>query len=91
MRTYELVLILRPNLTDAVKKKLLDTIKGWLKEGKIEKEEEWGVKELQFRIKKETSGLFSVLNLSIKSIPMDFEKKLLEQENVIRHLLIRNK
>ena len=104
MRTYELVLVLRPNLTDAIRKKVLDTIKGWLKpvrnasqsdaggEVKIEKEEVLGLKDLQFPIKKEKSGFFSILNLSTeKTIPMDFEKKLLELENVIRHLLIRKK
>lgn len=92
MRIYELALVFRPNLTDTFRKKLLDTIKGWLKEVKIEKEETLGLKDFHFNIKKEKSGFFSILNLSTeKTIPLDFEKKVLEQENVIRHLLIRKK
>lgn len=92
MRTYELVLVFRPSLTEAARKKMLETIKGWLKDVKIEKEDNWGLKALSYKIKKETSGFFSVLDLSSeKSVPLDLEKKLLEQDSVIRHLLIRKK
>ncbi len=92
MRIYELALVFRPSLTEVQRKKLLETIKGWLKDGKVAKEDHWGLKALSYRIKKETSGFFSILGLETeKVLPLDLEKKLLEQEQIIRHLLIRKK
>lgn len=91
MRIYDLVVVFRPSVTETARKKLLDTVKGWIKDTKITKEETWGLKALSYRIKKETSGFFSILHLEADKIPMDFEKRILEQENIIRHLLIRRK
>ncbi|MBI2431240.1 MAG: 30S ribosomal protein S6 [Candidatus Levybacteria bacterium] len=92
MREYELVMVLRSSLTEAKRKKVLDTVKGWLKEMKVLKEDNWGLKPLAYKIKKETSGFFSVLSLEAKeAIPSDFEKKLLGVEDLLRHLLIRKK
>ncbi len=92
MRIYELALVFRPAVTETQRKKLLETIKGWLGEVKIGKEDHWGLKALSYKIKKETSGFFTILALEAKEvIPADFEKKLLAVEDVIRHLLIRKK
>lgn len=90
MRIYELILILKTSLPEAGKKKVLDGIKKMLKDTKI-KEEEWGKKELTFKIKKETAGFYVSLVLDGEAIPLDFEKKLLENEDILRHLLIRKK
>ena len=105
MRVYELALVFRPAVTEVQRKKLLETVKGWLKPArnasasvaggdvKIVKEDHWGLKALSYKIKRETSGFFTVLALEAKDtvLPADFEKKLLAQENIIRHLLIRKK
>lgn len=93
MRTYELALVFRPSLSEAQRKKLLDSIKGWLKDIKIVKEDAWGLKALSYPIKKETSGYFSVLSLEAGDAVMsaDVEKKIQAQEDIIRHLLIRKK
>ena len=91
MRVYELALVFRSSLAEAQRKKLLDTIKNLLKEIKIVKEDSLGLKALSYKIKKETSGFFSTLSLEGESVPADLEKKILELEGVIRHLLIRRK
>ena len=92
MRIYELALVFRPAVTEVQRKKLLETVKGWLKDVKIVKEDHWGLKALSYKIKRETSGFFTVLALEAKEVlPADFEKKILAQENIIRHLLIRKK
>ena len=57
MRNYELVLVLRPALSAADKKKVIDSVKGWIDKLKITKEEDLGTKVLSYPIKKETSGL----------------------------------
>lgn len=92
MRSYELVLVLKASLSETQQKKLVDTIKGWLKDVKIAKAEEWGQKPLSYRIKKEIAGVYLDWLLETESvIPPDLEKKLLVNEDVLRHLLIRRK
>ncbi len=92
MRVYELVLILKSSLSDAQKKKTLDTVKDWIKELKIVKEEQIGQKLLSYKIKKEDNGYFVRLLMEAKEIiPQDLEKRLLGEENILRHLLLRNK
>lgn len=92
MRTYELVLIVKTSLAKDKVKKLIGEVEKWLKEVKILKQDELGEKELAFKIKKETRAIFLDLKLEGKdSIPSDFEKKVREEENILRHLLIREK
>lgn len=90
MRNYQLVLVLRPSIAEAQRKKLLDTVKDWVKEAKFVKEEIWGQKQLSYKISRETEGFYVNWLFEMETVPADFEKKILAQENVIRHLLVRN-
>lgn len=87
--TYNLTLVLKSSLKEAERKKLIESIKTLVGKAKI-KETEWGQKALSYPIKKEASGFY--LNWAVESeevIPADFEKKLINNENVLRHLLLR--
>ncbi len=86
---YNLTLVLRSSLKDTERKKVIDGIKSQLTKAKIA-EKEWGQKVLSYPIKKEISGVFH--NWVIESediIPKDFEKKLIGNDNILRHLLLR--
>ncbi len=90
MRNYQLVLVLKTSLSEANRKKLLETVKSYLKEAKFTKEEEWGEKVLAYPIKRENSGFyFNFLFESKGQLSTDLEKKLLANEDVLRHLLLR--
>lgn len=92
MRSYEIVVVLKSSLGEQVRKKLVDTIKSWLKESTVVKEENWGQKILSYPIKKQTSGYYVFMTLeSNTGLPADFEKKLLGNEQVLRHLVVRRK
>lgn len=91
MRLYDVVLILKSSLNEVQRKKLLDTVKEWLKGVKIAKEETWGQKALSYPIKKEISGFYHFMSLEGETIPSDLEKKMLANENIIRHLVVRRK
>ncbi len=92
MRSYDLVVVLRPSLKDAERKKLVDGIKTGLKGMKIAKEEEWGQKPLAYTIKKEAAGIYFLFKLETEeTIPAGFEQKLLTNDNILRHLLLRTK
>jgi ribosomal protein S6 len=91
MRTYELTLVLRPSLKDTDRKKLIDEIKGFAKGSKVSKEEEWGQKPLSYPIKRELAGFYVNYVLEMENIPMDFEKRLITSDGVLRHLLVRGR
>ncbi len=109
MRIYELALVWSNSLTEDKRKKLLDTIKAWVKPAspsasdrpsrdgsqggdlKVAKEESLGEKNFSYPIKKEKSGFYYLLSLEGDNISVDFEKRILMQDEVLRHLLIRNK
>lgn len=89
MRTYELVLVMRPSLSEADRKKLLETIKSWFGDLKITKEDDWGSKALKYPIKKELTGHYFDLMIEGETLPEGLEKRILLQENILRHLLLR--
>jgi small subunit ribosomal protein S6 len=92
MRNYQLVLVLKKSLTEASRKKLLETIKEWIKGAKFTKEDEWGEKPLAYTIKRENSGFFvNYLFESKEELSKDLERKLMASEDVLRHLLLRVK
>ena len=86
---YNLTLVLKSSLKDTDRKKLIDNLKGLLGKAKVA-EKEWGQKVLAYPIKKEVSGVFLNWNIDSDSvIPSDFEKKLLNNDSILRHLLLR--
>ncbi|PIZ99244.1 MAG: 30S ribosomal protein S6 [Candidatus Levybacteria bacterium CG_4_10_14_0_2_um_filter_35_8] len=89
MRNYQLVLVLRPSLSESERKKTTETVKGWIKDVKISKDEEWGQKALAYKIKKENAGFYLNYELEAEVIPGDFEKRIIGQDAILRHLLIR--
>lgn len=92
MRLYELVMVFRPSLKEADRKKLLETVKGWLKDVKFKKEEEWGQKPLAYPIKKEIAGFYILWQFeSEEGVTKDFEQRLIRNDDIIRHLLLRTK
>ncbi len=89
-------MILKPSLKEADRKKLLGTIKDWLKGVKIIKEDDLGQKALAYTIKKQDAGYYYMLQIESdpekgKAIPGDFEQRVIRQENIIRHLMLRTK
>ncbi len=92
MRSYELVLVLRTSLKAAERKKLIDNVKNLLKGLRVVKENELGKKALSYPIKKEKEGDYMTLILEGESvIPNDFEKRLITEEDILRHLILRTK
>ena len=93
MRTYELALILPPDLDSQEREKVLTKIKKDLEDagGKIEKEEDWGSKELVYRINKETQGYFLLwwVDLPPEAIG-GFESKLKLEAKILRFLLVKS-
>ncbi len=92
MNKYELTLILDGKATAAKKKSVLESMEKTIKllEGKIEKAEDWGVKELFHEIKKVKEGLYLHMpfEMEAKSIKT-FEIKLKATDDILRYLIVR--
>lgn len=92
MNKYELTIILEAKTTAAKKKSILESIEKTIKllEGKVEKAEDWGVKELFHEIKKVKEGLYLHMpfEMEAKSIK-SFEIKLKATDDILRYLIIR--
>jgi small subunit ribosomal protein S6 len=92
MRSYELVLVLKPSLKEDERKKLLSTVLGYFGESNVVKQDDWGQRTLSYAVKRETSAYYVRLLMEIEGeIPPDFEKRLLSNDNVLRHLFLRGK
>lgn len=92
MRKYELVVVVKPSVKDADRKKLLETVKGWLSGFKFTKEDDWGQKPLAYEIKHESAGHYVMMQFEGENgVVKDFEQRLFQNNDVLRHLLLRTK
>lgn len=90
MKSYELVYVIRPDLTEQD----LGTVRLEVKNniaalsGTVEKEDNWGRRQLAFEIKDFTEGVYSLLYINL---PPEGPGKLKEQlkidERIIRYML----
>lgn len=92
MRDYELVIILSSKLDKKKQEQIIAKLKKTLTslKGKITKEEKWGQKNFAFPIKKQLQGSFHIFNFFLNEEKLiDFKKKILIEEGILRYLLIR--
>lgn len=90
MRSYQLVVVVRAG-SESERKKTVDFVKGLLKGLKITKEEDLGSKALAYQIKHELTGHYYSFVVEGDMIPVDFEKRMMENNDVLRQLVIREK
>ena len=92
MKNYQLVLVLRTSLTEANRKKFLETAKSWIKGAKFTTEEDWGEKVLSYQIKRETAGFYVNYIFELKEeLAKDLDKRIVANDGVLRHLLLKVK
>ena len=92
MNSYLLTLVLKADLADADRKTLLDSMVKKLvgEDGKIEKEDMWGAKDLAYPSKRQTKGFFA--HFEISADPKNakgLDKTLKLEEDILRYLLVR--
>ena len=88
MRSYQVILVVKTGSEDA-RKKVVAWATSLLKGLKVTKEEDLGSKALSYKIKGELSGHYYGLTVEGDVFSADFERKLLENNEVLRHLVLR--
>jgi small subunit ribosomal protein S6 len=92
MAFYESVVIARQDLSTAQVDTLGDELTAIIQEGggKVTKSENWGLRSLQFRIKKNRKGHYLFFNLDTPSAALnEYERRMRINEDVLRYLSVR--
>ena len=90
MNKYELLYILRPDLEEDARKKVVESLSDLLtKNGaKVNKTEEWGLKQLAYEIKKFTKGYYVLVKFEAEKAALDeFDRMTKINQNVLRFLI----
>ena len=92
MNSYLLTLVLKSDLEEKIRKDLLDGMVKRLtgEEGKVVKEDLWGVKDLAYPINGQTKGFYA--HFELEADPKNakgLDKTLQLEEDILRYLLIR--
>ena len=94
MNKYELTLVLDGKVASAKKKAIQELIEKAvaLVKGKIEKVEDWGVKDLAYPIWKYITGAYLHFKLELEALSVkQILIKLKTEEAILRHLLVKVK
>jgi small subunit ribosomal protein S6 len=92
MAFYESVIIARQDLSTAQVDTLGDELANILQEGggKVTKRENWGLRSLQFRIKKNRKGHYLYFNIEAPAAAVtEYERRMRINEDVLRYLSVR--
>lgn len=92
MNNYLLTLVLKADLEEKELKEFLDSLIKRIvgEEGKMQKQDLWGVRDLAYPIKKQTKGFFAHYELETDpKIAKTIDKNLKVEENILRYLLVR--
>lgn len=90
MRTYEVVLIIQPDLDETAINALVEKVKGWItdKSGSIDKVELWGKRNLSYIIRKQRDGFYVFIQSQIApTFVGELERNLRFLEPVMRFLI----
>ena len=92
MTHYENIFIARQDISAAQVDALADTFSEVVTGagGQIHRREYWGLKSLQYRIKKNRKGHYVLLNIEAPSdVMQEMERQMRLNEDVLRHMTIR--
>lgn len=92
MEKYEVMFIVKNTIEDDAVKAVADSLQGIITKGKgkVIEFKEMGKRKLAYPIKKELTGTYFVMTVeSSHETIKEFERKVLINENVLRHLIIK--
>ncbi len=92
MNKYEIMFIVKATMESADVKKTAETFKKLVTDlnGKVAEYKELGEKKLAYPVKKEVHGYYYVMQVEAdKACVQEFDRKIRLDENVLRHLIIR--
>ena len=92
MTNYESVLIARQDLGASQVKDIVDNLSNVIKNqgGEVVRVDNWGLKNLAYRIKKNRKGHYVLLNISAPASAIsEFERVMRINEDIIRYMTVK--
>ncbi len=92
MRNYEIMVVMRADLSESDLTTQIDTIKGWVtsKGGTIMQVDPWGRRRLAYPIAKQRDGYYVLIKADLPAnIPSEIERNLRIAETILRFLVVR--
>lgn len=92
MTNYESVLIARQDLGASQVKDIVDNLSNVIKTqgGEVVRVDNWGLKNLAYRIKKNRKGHYVLLNISAPATAIsEFERVMRINEDIIRYMTVK--
>ena len=92
MNNFEAVVLLSPELPSNLRSTCLDSLEKIINEksGKIISIEDWGLRDLSYKIDQYSKAFYSFYQIEIEGNKIESIKKAINQdENIIRHLFVR--
>lgn len=92
MRTYEMMIIFKPQLEEEAIQAVLDRTSGIIAQtkGEVEKIDRWGKRRLAFEINDNTDGFYVVMEFTADNeATLEVERVLKITDEVVRFLLVR--
>ncbi len=92
MAYYEHVYIARQDIAPAQVETLTQSLEQIIQEhgGKVTKQEYWGLRNMQYKIKKNRKGHYTLLNIDAPSEAVaEMERQMRINEDILRHMTIR--
>ncbi len=90
MRTYEVILIVQPDLDETALNGVIEKTKGWITEagGTVEKVDLWGKRRLAFAIRKQREGQYVLIEAQLApAATAELDRNLRFLEPVMRFLI----
>lgn len=92
MPLYEHVFLARQDVSSAQVEELVDQFKGVLAEhgGSVDKVESWGLKSLQFRIRKNRKAHYTMMNVNAPAAAIqELERQQRIHEDILRYMTVK--
>jgi small subunit ribosomal protein S6 len=91
VRQYELIFIVHPDLDDDALKEVIDRVSSWIsdEDGEITNTELWGKRKLAYLIRKQTEGIYVVMQIMMTmTTDSQLERNLRYLEPIMRYSII---
>ena len=94
MRVYEIIFILRPEVSDEELKTTVRQVSDAIEEGQgvVDKVESWGKRRLAYSVKRHKEGYYLLIQYSVKSnagLSKEIERRLKVMDDVIKYMTVR--
>jgi small subunit ribosomal protein S6 len=92
LNQYETIIILTPVLTEEMVHDCIQTYKDYIEQngGKVQHEENWGMRKLAYQINKKRSGFYYLMDFEAPGSSIrPFETELKRDERVLRFMTVK--